>query len=157
MTATPPPAPSIVLVRTIAAPVADVFAAWTDPALLRQWLAPYPMEVVEASADVRPGGSYRIVVAGPDGVRHTTTGEYREVVSGRRLVKTWIYEAPDPAVPRSASLLTVEFRDAGSGTTELTLRHDGLPTVQDRVGSGTGWLMCLEKLDVLVSREKQAA
>jgi uncharacterized protein YndB with AHSA1/START domain len=49
--------PSITIVRTIAAPVAEVFAAWTDAALLRRWLAPAPCEVVEARADARPRGS----------------------------------------------------------------------------------------------------
>ena len=31
---------SITIVRTFACPVDELFAAWTDPALLRRWLSP---------------------------------------------------------------------------------------------------------------------
>src|SRR5215470_3095829 len=87
--------PSITIVRTIAAPIDEVFAAWTDAALLQQWLAPGPCEVHEAEVDARPGGRYRIVVRDPMGGLHVTRGEYREVVPNRRLVQTWIYEGRD--------------------------------------------------------------
>ncbi len=33
---------SVTIVRTFACPIDEVFAAWTDPALLRRWLAPGP-------------------------------------------------------------------------------------------------------------------
>lgn len=67
MDITKPGAQSITLVRTFAAPIAEVFAAWTDPALMWQWLAPSRCKVLEVSADPRPGGSYRIVVLPPFG------------------------------------------------------------------------------------------
>lgn len=145
--------PSITIVRTIAAPVAEVFAAWTDPALLRQWLAPAPCEVVAAEADARPGGRYRVVVVDPTGARHVTSGEYRELVPGRRLVKTWVYEgpfAPDPY----PTLLTVEFREAGARATEVTLRQDQLLTADDREGNREGWRLCFEKLEALLARPR---
>jgi len=144
-------APSITLVRTFAAPVAKVFAAWTDPALLRRWLAPGPCQVVEATADARPGGQYRIVVVGPGGDRHTTTGEYREVVPGKRLVKTWVYEGP-MAPDRYPTLLTVDFREVGPRATEITLRQDQLLTPVDREGNREGWRLCFENLDALLAR-----
>lgn len=150
--ATPSSAPSITIVRTIAAPVAEVFAAWTDPSLLRQWLAPGPCEVLEARADARPGGSYRIVVVDPAGNKHVTSGEYREVVPGKRLVKTWIYEGQNPAVDRYPTLLTVEFREIGPRSTEITLRQDQLLTHRDREGNREGWRLCFNKLDALLSR-----
>ncbi|MGH9346205.1 MAG: SRPBCC family protein [Vicinamibacterales bacterium] len=141
-------APSVVVVRTIAASADRVFAAWTDPQKLRAWMAPGPLEVVEAITDPRPGGRYRIVVADPSGGRHVTTGEYREVLPGRRLVKTWIYEGPNP-VESAETLLTVELRDTGTGTTELTIRQDGLATPRDRAGNHEGWNLCLDRLEAL--------
>src|SRR5436190_1692376 len=90
-----PDVPSITIVRTFAAPAAEVFAAWTDPALLLQWLAPDPCRLLEATADARVGGRYRLVVVTPAGDLHVTSGEYQEVVPGRRLVKTWVYEGPN--------------------------------------------------------------
>jgi uncharacterized protein YndB with AHSA1/START domain len=141
-------APSVVVVRTIAAPVDRVFAAWIDPDKLRGWMAPGPLDVIEADTDPKPGGRYRIVVAEPSGARHITTGEYREVVPGRRLVKTWIYEGPAPVESRE-TLLTVEFREAGPHATEVTVRQDGLATPRDRAGNHEGWNLCLDRLEAL--------
>jgi len=62
-----------------------------------------PCEVFEATVDARPGGHYRIVVVGPAGERHVTTGEYREVVPAKRLVKTCAYEGQNPEVDRYPS------------------------------------------------------
>ncbi len=146
-------APSITVVRTFAAAATDVFAAWTDPALLRQWLAPGPCEVIEATFDARPGGQYRFVVRDPTGGKHVTSGEYQEVVPARRLVKTWVYEGAGAAVDRYPTLLTVDFRPTGPNSTEITLRQDQLLTVVDREGNREGWRQCFEKLqNVLTAR-----
>jgi uncharacterized protein YndB with AHSA1/START domain len=143
--------PSLTIVRSFAAPLADVFAAWTDPATMREWLAPDPCVVLEATADVRLGGAYRIVVRDPMGNTHTTTGEYRELVPNRRLVKTWAYEGPFHK-HRYPTLLTVDFRETTPRSTEITLRQDQLMTVEDREGNREGWRLCFEKLDRLLER-----
>jgi uncharacterized protein YndB with AHSA1/START domain len=142
---------SITIVRTFAAPVDEVFAAWTDVETLRTWLAPDPCEVIEASADARIGGAYRIVVRDPAGHTHVTTGEYRELQPGRRLVKTWVYEGPFHA-DRYPTLLTVDFRAAGPSATEITLRQDQLVSAEDREGNREGWRLCFDKLDRILRR-----
>ena len=53
----------------------------------------------------------------------TATLEYRELVPGRRLVKTWIYEGPVKEFEHHETLLTVELREVGPRLTELTLKH----------------------------------
>ncbi|HKA90682.1 MAG TPA: SRPBCC domain-containing protein [Haliangiales bacterium] len=142
-------APTLTIVRTFAAPVAEVFAAWTDAATLRRWLAPGRCEVIEATADARPGGKYRIVVVDPVGGRHVTSGEYREVVPGKRLVKTWVYEGQN-APDGYPTLLTVDFRALGPRSTEIRLRQDQLITEADREGNREGWRLCFDKLDALL-------
>ena len=144
---------SITLVRVIAAPVAEVFRAWTDPALIRQWLVPVFCRIVEADVDARPGGRYRIVTRGPFGGRHITTGEYREIVPNRRLVQSWVFEGSGTVADRYPTLLTVDFRELGPHSTELTLRQDLLLTKRDRSGNLTGWKMCLGKLEKVLRRE----
>jgi uncharacterized protein YndB with AHSA1/START domain len=143
--------PSITIVRTIGAPVADVFAAWTEPTLLQRWLSPDTCECVEATADPRPGGRYRLVIADPSGGRHVTSGEYREVIPGQRLVQTWVLEAASPEIDNYPTLLTVDFRPLGPHATELTLRQDQLLTIQDREGNREGWRQCLNKLAALMN------
>lgn len=143
---------SITIVRTIAAPVAEVFAAWTEPSLMRRWLAPIFCKVVEASADPRPGGRYRIVLAGPFGGRHVTSGEYRDVVPNELLVQTWVVEGQSPGVDPYETLLSVHFREIGPAATEITLCHERLRTRADRSGNRMGWRLCLNKLEALLER-----
>jgi uncharacterized protein YndB with AHSA1/START domain len=147
----PPEVPSLTIVRTFAAPVSEVFAAWTDPALIREWLAPAPCTLLEVAADARVGGRYRLVVVSPAGELHVTSGEYRELVPDRRLVKTWVYEGPNFGGASYPTLLTVDFRATGPDSTEITLRQDQLLTPQDRAGNREGWRLCFQKLDALLS------
>ena len=49
-----------------------------------------------AEVDARVGGRYRLETQSADGKVHVTTGVYRELEPGRRLVQTWIYEGPHP-------------------------------------------------------------
>jgi uncharacterized protein YndB with AHSA1/START domain len=141
---------TLVVVRRIAAPVAEVFEAWTDPTLLGQWLAPGPLVVTHASADARAGGAYRIVARDPLGTDHVTTGEYREVVPDTRLVQTWVYHG-HPQVEHYFTLLSVDFRALGPDATELTIRQELLLTEMDREGNRMGWSLCLDKLERLVA------
>ena len=50
----------LTLRRVIDAPVQRVYAAWTDPELLRQWLAPGNAVASRAVADVAVGGAFLI-------------------------------------------------------------------------------------------------
>jgi uncharacterized protein YndB with AHSA1/START domain len=142
---------SITIVRTVPAAVDEVFAAWTDPALMRQWLAPEGCQVVEVAADPRPGGRHRVVVSDPAGNQHVVSGEYREVIASTRLVQTWDAQGLDPAVDPYPTLLTVDFRALGPASTEITLRQDQLLTVIDREGNREGWRQCFNKLERLLS------
>ncbi len=139
---------AVTLVRTLQASSQEVFAAWTDPDLLRRWMAPAPYRMTVAETDPRVGGRYRIEVTGPEGDRHSTTGEYVELIPGRRLVKTWIYEGPFDA-NKGESLLIVEFREIKPDVTELTLRHERIPNTEQRQSLLEGWTACLDELENL--------
>lgn len=144
------------LTRTFSAPPAEVYAAWLDPDRIRRWMGDADYPVTEAVVDARVGGRYRIAVTAPDGGVHLTVGEYRELVPGERLVKTWVYEGPHPAADRGESLLTVEFREAGPGTTELTLRHERISTADGRETLREGWTGCLDQMAALFAASDQS-
>ena len=147
--AAPPP---FTITRTIDASPGEVFEAWIDPALMTLWFAPPPCTVTTATADPRPGGHYSIAVVDPDGNVHTTTGEYRELIPGRRLVKTWAYHGPFP-YDSTPTLVTVDFRELRPGVTEITVTHSQLQDEEAREGVGAGWALCLEQLQNLMTRE----
>ena len=62
----------LILTRLIKAPREQVFKAWTDPALLKQWFTPRPWTTPIVETDVRVGGSSFIVMrgAGRDAIAH---------------------------------------------------------------------------------------
>src|SRR5260370_1883675 len=47
------------ITRLLPAPPQEVFAAWTDPACARHWMAPGAMTVAELEMDPRPGRPLR--------------------------------------------------------------------------------------------------
>lgn len=138
---------SVTLVRTIKASPREVFAAWTDPAMIARWMGS-PATTTTAEVEPRVGGRYRLETRTPDGV-HVTTGEYRELVPDRRLVKTWVYEGPFHELEHFETLLTVELREVEPGLTELTLRHEQVPGAAYRESLLGGWTALLDNFEAL--------
>ena len=135
---------SVEVKRTIKAPRDRVFKAWTQPDQLKLWTAPGDMTAPAVDVNLRVGGRYRIEMQAPDGSRKTAFGEYIEVTPPSRLVYSWDWEG----MPSVNSIVTVEFAENGNNT-EVTLRHDGLPTEDLKKRHAEGWHGCLEKLVTL--------
>jgi uncharacterized protein YndB with AHSA1/START domain len=132
----------LAIVRTVAAPVGEVFAAWTRPELLSQWFAPGTMTAEVAELDPRPGGRFRIAMHDPaSGDRHIVSGVYREVAENERLVFTWSWEGL--AAPET--LVSVLLRGQGDAT-EVLLTHEGFPTAELRESHQQGWAGSTQKL-----------
>jgi glutathione S-transferase len=127
--------------RTIRAPREKVFDAWTDPEEIKRWHAPGPAKVLLADIDLRVGGAYRIHMLTPDGQEHRAVGIYKEINRPSRLVYTWAWENKDSV---KNSVVTIEFLDR-EGSTDIVLRHDGLPNATERTGHSQGWTAILEK------------
>lgn len=139
------------LERTFDAPREEVFRAWTEPEVLRRWWAAQPSwESPLAETDVRVGGRYRLSMRDPDsGEEHTVGGEYVEVTPPERLVYTWTWEGSDEDSTSAGSIVTVEFRDDGDGTT-VVLTHEGITDGQSRDNHAHGWSGCLDNLGTRV-------
>ena len=138
------PGPYLTLHRVIDAPVEAVYAAWTEPDMLRRWLAPGNATVVRAVAEPRVGGMFLIEMRDGDGRRWLTSGLYREVVPNRRLVQTWRWEGSEVK-----TLVTVEFEPEEAGGTRLTLTHSRFAEDGTRDEHEQGWSGCLAKLEGL--------
>ena len=133
--------------RVYQAPVAAVWAAWTDPEKMKPWMGPNDaFGESEVTLDVRVGGRYRIVMHAPDGETHRVGGVYREVVLNKKLVYTWAWES----TPERESLVTIEFKPSGEGT-ELVLAHQRFADTQARDKHREGWIGCLERLGRFIS------
>jgi uncharacterized protein YndB with AHSA1/START domain len=61
------PKHDLVLERTIKAKPATLWRCWTEPELLKEWFCPKPWRVTRCEIDLRAGGTFLTVMAGPDG------------------------------------------------------------------------------------------
>lgn len=77
------------ITRFIKAPADSVYAAWTDPAQLKQWFAPEQVRTRDFRADACVGGTYRWELVTPEGEEMAAFGEYRELIPGKKIVFTW--------------------------------------------------------------------
>lgn len=137
----------ITLTRTIAAHVSDVFAAWTDPALIEQW------EADEAEFDAFEGGQYRFVTFAEDEGEedHEVSGEVLTYVEDERLVLSWIHKDADED-SELIFVLDIVFKAIADDSTSITLTERGLPhaDAQTRIFSMEAWNAALEELAELM-------
>jgi uncharacterized protein YndB with AHSA1/START domain len=103
----------ILTTHMVAAPRELVFAAWTDPEHVGHWWGPNGFTTTISEMDVRPGGFWRFVMHGPDGVDYKNEIVYLEVVRPERLVYDHL------SGPRFH--MTVTFDEQG-GQTKITMR-----------------------------------
>ena len=152
MTEGEPSGERVVVRRAIAADRERVFHSWTDPEQLPGWWGPGGFTCPDAVVDLRPGGTYRLVMQPPgDGPVMSVTGTYREVEPPELLVYTWRWDT-GPAASDHESLVTVEFTELGDGRTEVTVTHDRFPPGHDASPYRSGWEEGMEKLGALVER-----
>lgn len=142
---------SLTLTRLIAAPLARVWHAFTDPAEASKWLGPEGWTGTYKSDNMNVGGAYTIEMRHRDGRASTATGTFREIVPMSRLVYTWAWLGDD-GKPGHETLVTVTFKAVGAKT-ELTLHHEGFETVDARDSHNGGWTGCFDKLVKFIERE----
>jgi uncharacterized protein YndB with AHSA1/START domain len=131
---------TLVVKKLLHATREEVFAAWTDPESMAEWMCPGNVRSALAELDVRPGGKLRILMRGDD-IEYDHTGEFRVVQPPSKLVFTWISKGTD----NQPTLVTVEFFERGQSC-ELVLTHENFvkpDAVQKHKG---GWTSIADKL-----------
>jgi uncharacterized protein YndB with AHSA1/START domain len=108
----------IVITRLFDAPRSLVFAAWTDPNHVGHWWGPTGFTITVNEMDVRPGGVWRFVMHGPDGLNYQNRIVYVEIMQPERLVYT--HGSGDANDPNQFEV-TVTFAEQ-DGKTVLTMR-----------------------------------
>ena len=119
-------------IRTLDAPRALVWKAWSEAAALAQWWGPKNAKIRVISLDFRPGGMFHYAMAFQPGREMYGRFIYREVVAPERLVfvnsfsdaNCGITRAPFPELKGKWPLevLHVMRLTELGGTTTLTLR-----------------------------------
>jgi uncharacterized protein YndB with AHSA1/START domain len=76
----------IVSTRTFDFPRERVFEAFSDPSRLARWWGPKGFTSTVHEFDLRPGGTWRFTMHGPDGVDFPSESVFVEVVKPERIV-----------------------------------------------------------------------
>lgn len=128
-----------------------IFQAWTDPEHLPHWWGPKGFTITVQEIDVQPGGVWRYIMHGPDGVDYDNKIIYHEVVRPERLV----YSHGDGEEEHFR--VTVTFAEQDSKT-EITMKMlfvsiEELNKAVDQYGAIEGAKSTLDRLEeVLVNR-----
>jgi uncharacterized protein YndB with AHSA1/START domain len=112
-----PTKPDLVITRVLDAPRELVFAVWTDPERVPRWWGPRGFSTTIHEMDVRPGGVWRFIMHGPDGIDYKNKVVFHEVVKPERLV----YSHGEDEDGAETFHVTATFADQ-DGKTHLTLR-----------------------------------
>ena len=134
--------------RLFKAPRAKVYNAWVGAEALARWWGPEGYRAKVAALEVKPGGVYRTSMTGPDGVERWVGGVFDEVVDNEKLVFSWAWEETEAGHTGNQTRVTIEFRDAPSGT-EVALTHELFQDVEQRDMHRQGWtssLVCLAEV-----------
>ncbi len=128
------------ITRIIHAPRQEVFEAWTNAELVKQWMCPEGSSVSFVELDVRVGGAFRVDMH-IDGADWIHTGTYREIIPPEKLVFTWVSKHTH----YRESLVTLEFLAHGEDT-ELILLQTLLPDEEAVERHTIGWTQVIEHL-----------
>ncbi len=112
-----------------------VWTFFTQPEKMIRWMG------VEAAAEAKPGGVYRVNITG----KAIAAGAFVQATAYRHLVYTWGWEGEE-ALPPGKSRVEVTLQEDKGGT-RLRVLHSGLPPDQV-AGHGEGWDHYLERLSI---------
>lgn len=130
----------VTITRVFEAPPEEVFDAWMTREQWQAWLGPEGVRCDVPLLEPRVGGRYRVNMHLPDNTVLPVSGSFSVIDRPRTLSFTWGRDGD----PVRQSIVTLSFRDRG-GTTELTLRQDGLGAAE-RDPVDRGWNSALNKL-----------
>ena len=143
------------LVREMSAPPAEVYDAFLDPEKLVRWIGPGGPDETRVEAGTAVGASTDIWIQKEEGEKRHFHWEIAELDPPRRLVFDFAFGGPIGSdLTGYRSRLTVEFRESGPGTTELTLVHDRLPP-ETVSGVNTGWGTITGRLAEFLKKDKE--
>jgi uncharacterized protein YndB with AHSA1/START domain len=118
----------------IAATPETIWPFLTEPDKHVEWIG------TVAEIDPRPGGVYRVLVAG----QHQSVGEYVEVVPMEKVVFTFGWDQEGHPIPPGSTTIEISLYPEGDKT-RVRLVHRGLP--EDAVSDhGRGWEHYLGRL-----------
>jgi uncharacterized protein YndB with AHSA1/START domain len=143
--------------REFAAPVSNVWAAWTEQELLDQWWAPKPWKSRTKSMDFKVGGRRIYAMVGPEGEEHWALADFKSITPTTNFKFLDAFCDSDGNInkdfPRSD--WNVDFKETdGSTIVYVEIKHENLSDLEMIIEMGfkEGFTMALENLDGLLDK-----
>lgn len=138
----------LIVTRLINAPRELVWEAWTKPEHVKHWWGPDGFTNTIHEMDVRPGGVWRFIMHGPDGMDFPNKIVFKEVVKPERLSYT---HSSDDENASDLFEATVIFEKKGNKTNIIMTGIFPTAEERDRVvkeyGAAEGGKQTLRRLD----------
>jgi uncharacterized protein YndB with AHSA1/START domain len=153
----------VVVSRTFPVSAEQVWRAWSEADLVRQWWGPTGFSCPFADVDLRIGGRALVAMRAPaefGGGDMYSTWTYTEVIPHTRIGYVFNFADPQgkrlvpadlgmpPGIPDDGEHL-VTFDDLGDGRTEMTIVERGYTTEDTRNLSQAGLEQCVDKMEAI--------
>lgn len=138
-------------------PVADVYRAFVDPAMLALWFGPLGFHVPAATVEVDPrvGGAWNLTMVSNDNPewQSPVTSTLQEIEENRIIVGTSTAHGIPGIEDGTPLSLTLEFTEDGDGTI-VTLTQGPFPEGM-RDMNVAGWAQSFRKLEALLEAPRE--
>lgn len=139
---------TLTLEKVFNAPVALVWAAWTESDHIIQWWAPKGMSINVVKHDFKVGGKWQYSMPMPNGSLFISEGQYLEIEPFKKIVTTADFKPMTEGVE-----LHVAFKAVGDKTHfTFSVVHatEDYCKQQEKMGFYNGWGSTFDRLDALV-------
>jgi uncharacterized protein YndB with AHSA1/START domain len=142
----------ISLARTLDAPCAQVFDAWTKAEHVSQWFAPKGVSVPACDLDFREGGAWNLCMRVPGMGDHWMHMVYREILTPQRIV----FAGTLTGQPKGHQVLTIVTL-APEKTRTRTKVVQWYTGFAEKLAAEQGWRSTLDNLAAFVAQTTKKA
>ncbi len=156
----------LIITRIFDAPLEQVWQAWSNPALIKQWWGPDGFDCPLAEIDFREGGISLVCMSSPDFGEHYSLWQYEKIVPMKEI--DYIHNLADkdgnkinpadigmpPDFPQDQRQLII-FTALDANRTELVVTEFGWTVGQMMELSEMGMRQCLDKMAVALGEEEK--
>jgi uncharacterized protein YndB with AHSA1/START domain len=145
--------------KEFAAPVSNVWAAWTEKELLDQWWAPKPWRARTKSMDFKVGGQRLYAMVGPQGEEHWALADYTSITPAKnfKFLDAFCDSEGNISKDLPRSHWNVDFSGSGDSTVvHVEIKHEKLSDLEKIIEMGfkEGFTIALEGLDEIFASGK---
>jgi uncharacterized protein YndB with AHSA1/START domain len=146
----------LVISRTVRAPRAALWRAWTEPELLAQWWCPKPWTPQVRAFDLRPGGAFHTYMQGPDGGESDNPGCFLEIVPQSRIAFTSLlladWRPATPWLPFSAIITMADDPEGARYVAQVMHTDTATRDRHEQMGFYDGWNTCIDQLEAFAAQ-----